>query len=89
MSGNRSPTSEYLTFETAEELALTRVPTVFPRSSVGEVRNKLSENTYDSLTHVAILEDTQLVGVLTIEKLFCAPEGSMARSYLINVPRAV
>jgi hypothetical protein len=73
MSGNQSPTPENLTFETAGEHALTRVPTAAPWSSVGEVRKNLAKNTYDNLTHVAILEDTELVGVLTIGRaLLCA-----------------
>jgi magnesium transporter len=74
MLDNRPPTSENRTFETAEEHALTRVPTASPSSSVGKIRNQLAQNAYDSLTHVAILEDAKLVGVLTIEELFSAPE---------------
>jgi magnesium transporter len=37
------------------------------------MRWSLKGGTYDSLTHVAILEGTKLVGVLTIEALFAAP----------------
>ena len=74
MSDNQPLASENLTFETAEEHALTRVPTASPSSSVGKIRNQLAQNAYDSLTHVAILEDAKLVGVLTIEELFSAPE---------------
>jgi CBS domain-containing protein len=74
MSDNQPPTSGSLTYETAEEHALTRVPTASPSSPAGEIRKQLAQNTYDNLTHVAILEDTEkLVGVLTIEELFSAP----------------
>ena len=89
MSDNQPLTSEDLTFETAEEHALTRVPTASPLSLVGEVRKSLSENTYDSLTHVAILEDAALVGVLTIEDLFSAPEGAVVSEIMDRDPPVV
>ena len=57
----------------AAEHAFTRVPVASPSVSVEQMRGSLSERTYDSLTHVAILEGTKLVGVLAIEVLFAAP----------------
>jgi magnesium transporter len=89
MSGNQALTSENLTFETAGEHALTRVPTASPSSLAGEIRRHLAQNAYDSLTHVAILEDTELVGVLTIEKLFSAPEEATVGEVMDSDPPVV
>jgi|SRR5829696_643805 magnesium transporter len=89
MSDNQPLTSENLTFETAEEHALTRVPTASPSSSAGEIRKQLAQNSYDSLTHVAILEDAELVGVLTIEELFSAPEEAVVSESMDSDPPVV
>ena len=86
MLDNQPPTSENSTFETAEEHALTRVPTASPSSSAGEIRNQLAQNAYDNLTHVAILEDAGLVGVLTIEELFSAPEEAVVSEIMDSDP---
>ena len=86
---NQPPTSENRTFETAEEHALTRVPTASPSSSAGEIRKQLAQNSYDSLTHVAILEDAELVGVLTIEELFSAPEEAVVSEIMDSDPPVV
>jgi magnesium transporter len=89
MSDNQPLTSENLTFETAEEHAFTRVPTASPSSSAGEIRKQLAQNSYDSLTHVAILEDAELVGVLTIEELFSAPEEAVVSESMDSDPPVV
>lgn len=57
----------------AAEHAFTRVPVASPSAPLEQVRRSLVEGTYDSLTHVAILAGTKLVGVLTIENLFSGP----------------
>ena len=89
MLDNQSPTSENRTFKTAEEHSLTRVPTASPSSSAGEIRNQLAQNAYDNLTHVAILEDAGLVGVLTIEELFSAPEEAVISEIMDSDPPVV
>jgi magnesium transporter len=72
MRENGLPPSNVLEREVAAEHAFTRVPVASPSVPVEQVRGSLSEGTYDSLSHVAILEGTKLVGVLTIEALFAA-----------------
>jgi magnesium transporter len=57
----------------AAEYAITRVPKASASESAEQMRASLSEGTYDSMTHLAILEGTKLLGVLTIEALFAAP----------------
>jgi magnesium transporter len=89
MSDNQPLISENRTFETAEEHALRRVPTASHSSSVGEIRRHLAENTYDSLTHVAILQGAELVGVLAIEDLFSAPEEAVVSEIMDPDPPVV
>src|SRR5215207_2040220 len=64
----------------AAEHAFTRVPVASPSASIEQVRRSLGEGAYDSLTHVAILVGTKLVGVLTIESLFSVPGESTVRA---------
>ena len=52
----------------------------------GNIRKQLAQNAYDSLTHVAILEDVELVGVLTIEELFSAREDVVVGDYGFGSP---
>src|SRR3712207_6652221 len=78
-----------LVFGTAEEHVLARVPTASPTSEVEEIRRSLLEDRYESMTHVAILDDAKLVGVLTIENLFSAPKGSVAGEVMDPDPPAV
>lgn len=66
------------TRETAAEHLCTRVPTASPSSPVEEIRASLREGAYESLTHIAILQEGKLVGVLTIEDLFSAPDETLA-----------
>ena len=81
--------SASLAFETTEEHALTRVPRASPTSPVEEIRRSLLEDRYDSMTHVAILDGAKLAGVLTIEDLFAAPRGSVARDVMNPDPPVV
>ena len=81
--------STSLAFETTEEHALTRVPSASPTSPVEEIRRSLLEDRYDSMTHVAILDGAKLAGVLTIENLFAAPKGSVAREVMDPDPPVV
>src|SRR3712207_3816013 len=87
MRENGLPPSNVLEREVAAEHAFTRVPVASPSASADQVRGSLSEGTYDSLSHVAILEGAKLVGVLTIEALFAAPgEDTAARIMDPNPP---
>ena len=75
--------------ESAAEHLCTRVPVASPSSPVKEIRDSLREGTYESLTHVAILDEARLVGVLTIESLFSAPEGAVAIEVMDQDPPVV
>ena len=81
--------STSLAFGTTEEHAFTRVPSASPTSPVEEIRRSLLEDRYDSMTHVAILDGAKLAGVLTIENLFSAPKGSVAREVMDPDPPVV
>ena len=73
----------------AAEHAFTRVPVASPSASIEQVRRSLGEGAYDSLTHVAILVGTKLVGVLTIESLFSVPGESAVRQVMDPDPPVV
>ena len=73
----------------AAEHAFTRVPVASPSASIEQVRRSLGEGAYDSLTHVAILVGTKLVGVLTIESLFSVPGESPVRQVMDPAPPVV
>lgn len=62
----------------AAEHVLLRVPVASPSEPVDEVQRMLGKEKYDSLTHIAILEGTKLVGVLKIEDLFSVPSETPA-----------
>lgn len=74
MRENGTPPLAGFESKVAVDHSFTRVPIASTSVSAEQIRASLSKRTYDSLTHVAILEDTKLVGVLTIEALFAAPE---------------
>ena len=73
----------------AAEHVFTRVPVASPSMSIEQVRRSLGEGTYDSLTHVAIVEGARLVGVLTVESLFSMPGESTVRQVMDPAPPAV
>jgi magnesium transporter len=81
--------SASLSFETAGEHVLTRVPRASPKSLVEEIRRSLLGDRYDGLTHVAILDGAKLAGILTIETLFSAPKGSVAQEVMDPDPSMV
>jgi magnesium transporter len=87
--GKELPTLRSFSYETAAEHLHTRVPVASRSSPVDEIRRSLGEKRYDSLTHIAILEGTKLVGVLTIENLFSTPEGSVAEQVMDAQPPVV
>ena len=89
MSENGPPPLDLLERRIAAEHAFTRVPVASPSMSAEQVRESLNEGTHDSLTHVAILEGTNLVGVLTIEALFAAPGGVIAGRLMDSDPTVV
>ena len=88
--GKELPTLRGFTYESVAEHLHSRVPVASPSSPVGEIRRSLGEKGYESLTtHIAILEGTKLVGVLTIENLFSTPEGLVAEHVMDPQPPVV
>jgi magnesium transporter len=78
-----------LRFEVAADHVLTRVPVAAPSSSAGEIRRALVGGGYETLTHVAVLEDERLVGVLKMEDLFSAPAGTPVAELMDPRPPSV
>lgn len=77
---------ENATRESAAEHLCTRVPVASVSSPVKEIRDSLHEGAYESLTHVAILDEARLVGVIIIEDLFSAPDATLASEVMDTAP---
>jgi len=78
-----------LAYETAAEHVCHRVPIASPEARAGEVRRALEGRTFDSATHVAVLDGERLVGVLTIETLLRAPEDAVVGGVMDPEPPVV
>ena len=74
---------EDLTLETAAELTERRVPVVAPDDTAAEMRRRLEGASFASATHIAVVADGRLVGMLRIEDLLAAPPDARA-SGLMN-----
>lgn len=88
MTNNLSRPS-MLTFETAAEHVCTRVPVASPKSLAAELRQSLEGQQFDSATHIAVCEDSKLVGVLRIEELLSAPAEAMVSELMDAEPPIV
>ena len=86
MADNELPPLGELTFRIAAEHVITQVPVASPSSPVEEIRRALEEDRYDSLTHVAVLVDEKLAGLLKIEDLFSAPAGALVGELMDSEP---
>lgn len=64
------------TFETAKEHAVIDVPIAHPQQTVEEIINSLFGKKYSSASHIAVLENGKLVGVVTVEDLFSNDKSS-------------
>ena len=60
------------TFETAAEHATARVPVAGPFQRVGDVREHLIGQRYESASHVVVCEADTFLGIVTIEELLLA-----------------
>jgi magnesium transporter len=68
----------HLTFETAAEHATPRVPVAEPFQRVGDVREHLVGQRYESASHVVVCEADRFLGIVTIEALlFAAVDAQM------------
>jgi magnesium transporter len=56
-------------FEVAAEHATDRVPVSRPHEQVGELRNRLAGQQFESADDIAVLRDGRLIGLVTMERL--------------------
>src|SRR5688572_22604442 len=61
-----------VTFETAAEHATARVPVAGPFQRVGDVREHLIGQRYESASHIVVCEAGTFLGIVTIEALLLA-----------------
>jgi magnesium transporter len=72
----------HLTFETAAEHATARVPIAGPVQRVGEVRELLVGQRYESASHIAVCEGDKFLGIVTIEDLLFAADDAQVESLM-------
>lgn len=63
----------HLNLETAAEHATARVPMAGPLQRVGDVREFLVGQHYESASHIVVCEADKFLGIVTIEELLVAP----------------
>jgi magnesium transporter len=71
-----------LTFESAASHATRNVPIVEPGRDVGDVRQMLVGQSYDSASHIVVCRDDRFAGILTIEKVLAAPADAVIDSLM-------
>jgi magnesium transporter len=89
MAATELPSLEELTYQTASEHASMRVPTVAPETTAAAVIAGLRGQRFESATHVAVVEDGRLVGVLPMEDLLAAADETTAAEIMDPEPPAV
>lgn len=72
----------FLTFETAAEHATARVPVAGPLQRVGDVRELLVGQRYESASHIVVCEADKFLGVVTIEDLLFAAADAKVESLM-------
>lgn len=85
MSAIFRPPAE-LEFEIASEHVHRHVPVVSPTATVSDVQHTLKTQQYDSMSHIAVCDTGQLVGVITIEALFKAEQTTPVSQFMDNDP---
>jgi magnesium transporter len=65
------------------------VPVAAPGATVGEVRDRLRNEDFESAADVVVLEGERLVGVVTIERLLAAGEGTRVDDVMDAEPPVV
>jgi magnesium transporter len=73
-----STSNTHLTFETAEEHASSAVPIAAPSHRVDEIRSMLTGRQFDNANHIVVCESGKFLGIIRIETLLAAPDGSAA-----------
>jgi magnesium transporter len=76
-------------FETAGEHVCRDVPIVRPDAKAGEVRRLLTVRRFESAVDIAVCEAERLAGLIRIEDLLAAPEGTLARDLMDESPPIV
>ncbi len=71
-----------VTFEIAAEHASMRVPMAQPTDTVGAARRSLIGQSYECATHLVVCEGERFVGIVRIEELLAAPDGTVVRDLM-------
>jgi len=71
-----------VTFETAAEHATARVPVADPFRRVGDVRDQLIGQRYESASHIVVCEADTFLGIVTIEELLVASADAKIESLM-------
>ena len=72
----------HLTFETAAEHATARVPVAGPFERVGDVRELLVGQRYESASHIVVCEAGTFLGIVTIEDLLLSAADAKMESLM-------
>ena len=75
--------------ETALQHASTQVPTAASDDLVSEALDRMRGKRFESAAAVAVLDNDRLAGVVTIERMFGAPEGALVRDVMDPAPPVV
>ena len=81
-TGKPPESQTHVTFETAAEHATARVPVADPFQRVGDVRDHLIGQRYESASHIVVCEADTFLGIVTIENLLLAPADAKMESLM-------
>jgi len=81
-TGKPPADATHLNFETAAEHATARVPMAGPLQRVGDVREFLVGQHYESASHIVVCEADKFLGIVTIEELLVAPADVVVESLM-------
>jgi magnesium transporter len=81
-TGTRPEGETHLSFETAAEHATARVPMAGRFQRVGDVRELLIGQRYESASHIVVCEADRFLGIVTIEELLLAHADAKVESLM-------
>ena len=81
-TGKPPESQTHVTFETAAEHATPRVPVAGPFQRVGDVREHLIGQRYESASHIVVCEADTFLGIVTIEELLLASADAKMESLM-------
>lgn len=76
-------------FGTAAQHVATKVPVVGPDSTIGAIRDYLTDHVFEAATNIAVCDSETLVGLLKIESVLSGPEDAVARDVMDVDPPVV